>query len=100
MIEPPPDTEIDMSNEDTSSNQYMRSRHPNYKGVVSQSTHKPEDNGELSAICTETEGNLVPQATTPHDDSVVSIKSPLLPLVINVPQMSPRRRDLTRISNL
>ena len=100
MTEPSPDTEIDMSNEDTSSEQSMRSRHPNDKGVVSQSTHKPEDNGESSAICTETEGNLVPQAITPHDDSVVSIKSPLLPLVINVPQMSPRRRDLTRISNL
>ena len=100
MTEPPRDTEIDVSSEDTSSEQSMRSINPRSKAIVSESTHKPNVNGNSSAICPEAEGNLVPQATTPHDDSVVSNKSPLPPSVIDVPQLSPRRRDLTRISDL
>ena len=100
MTEPPRDTEIDVSSEDTSSEQSMRSRNHISKAIVSESTHKPNVNGNSSAICPEAEGNLVPQATTPHDDSVVSNKSPLPPSVIDVPQLSLWRRDLTRINDL
>ena len=68
--------------------------------LVSKSTRTPEDNGDLHAICTEKEGNLIPQGTTLHDASVVSSKSPLPPLVLYIPQTSPQRRDLGRINNL
>ena len=78
----------------------MGSGGPKTKAIVSESTHKVNDNGNSSAICHETEGNLVPQATTPQNESGVSIKSTLPPLVIDVPQLSPHRRDLSRISDL
>ena len=68
--------------------------------LVSKSTHTPEENGDLHAIHTEKEGNLIPQGTTSHDDSVVLSKSPLPSLVIYILQTSPKRRDLGRINDL
>ena len=68
--------------------------------LVSKSTRTPEDNGYLHTIRTEKEGNLIPQGTTLHDDSVVLSKYPLPPLVLYIPQTSPQRRDLGRVNDL
>ena len=100
MTEPPRDTEIDASSEDTSSEQSMRSLNPRSKAIVSESTHKPNVNGNSSAICPEAEGNLVPQATTPHDESVALRESTLPPSVMDVSQLITQRCDLTRISDI
>ena len=68
--------------------------------LVSKYTRTPEDNGDLHVIRTEKEGNLIPQGTTLHDDSVVSSKSPLPPLVLYIPQTIPQQSDLGRINDL
>ena len=95
-----PDDEIDESNEDTAGEESSGGKIKNLNVLVSKSTRTPEENGDLHAICTEKEGNLIPQGTTLHDDSVVSSKSPLPPLVLYIPQTSPQRRDLGRINDL
>ena len=68
--------------------------------LVSQSTHEQEQNDDHNTNCTENEGNMVLQASTPRDDSIKQTTTQMPPLVINVPPSSPQRRDLERISEL
>ena len=92
--------EIDDSNEETAGEESFGCEIKNSNVFVSKSTCTPEYNGDLHAIRTEKEGNLIPQGTTLHDDFVVLSKSPLPPLVLYIPQTSPQRRDLGRINDL
>ena len=83
-----PDNKIDDSNEEIDGEESSGGEIKYLNVLVSKSTRTPEENGDLHAIHTEKEGNLIPQGTTLHNDSVVLSKSPLPPLVLYIPQTS------------
>ena len=80
-----PDDDVDDSNEETAGKKSSGGENKNSNVLVSKSTRTAEDNGGLHAIRTKKEGNLIPQGTTLHDDSVVLRKPTLPPLVLYIP---------------
>ena len=100
MIEPLPDTENDVNDEDRHNKQSLRSSIDCGKVLVSQSTHEQEQNDDHNANSTEKEGNSSPPASTPRVESINQTTTQMPPLVMNVSPSSPQRRDLDRISGL